>query len=101
MGGHSQPRARDHPSLSSCRVHPGARSDGEVGKKQVRTPPKVLQANFCVRVCAGSLKGRAKFRAGSSALAHSPPACLVPAAPPEGRESSSAPLPLPCPAPEG
>lgn len=63
MGGHSQPRARDPPSLSSCRVHPGARSDGEVGKKQVRTPPKVLQANFCVRACAGSLKGRAELGA--------------------------------------
>lgn len=96
VGGHSQPRPWDHPSQSSCRVHPGARRDGEVGK-EVRAPPKVPQANFCVRVCAGVLKGRAKPRAGGSALAPSPRDRLIRAAA-RGRESRSAPLPLPCPA---
>lgn len=62
------------------RVHPGARSDGEVGK-EVGTPPKVLQAHFCFGAWVGGLKGRAMLRAGGSALAPSAPGWLVPAAP--------------------
>lgn len=96
--GWAQP-ARDHLRRAPAapnRVHPGARSDGEVGK-EVRTPPKALQANFCIRACVGGLKERAKLRSGGCALAPSPPGWLVPAPPPEGREQLSTTSPaLPC-----
>lgn len=98
MGGHGQPglTLRRAPAAPS-RVHPGAGSDGEVGK-EVRTPPKALQANFCIRSCDGGLKGESKAQSWGICSGPFPSRPAAPCSPSRGESEQlrTASPALPC-----